>query len=209
MAGLSAVKTILYDTWPGPVKMDAPVPPNGFDSTTGAGNRTTTALYPVGTKMGAYQDHTTGAGGSNVANKGWYTMMYLKHYAYELTTTAGAYDVSRGAIVVMACGSDKANGEIACTKDVSSGNDVTKGGAPAGILCCSATPGDYVWVWVGGICPNYDISGFDDATFTTDGDVVVGPIAANADSSTAVFSYPVTEGTQSVLLVGYAKAADA
>lgn len=201
MGSLGAEDFYLHDNWPGSARSNAPVPPNGFDSTQ-AGNDATVAQYQPGTKVMAYQDSTVGAGGSNVANKGWYTMLYARYYSYEI---AAGTDVSQTAIVVPACGSAKARGEIAVSRDLSGGNDCSAS-APGGILCHSVGDGNYVWVLVGGIIPNYDVSGFDCTGFVTDGNVVAGGSfhVYDGDATLPTFQGGLADGTMFYLPAGFA-----
>lgn len=203
MASISCEAFYLIDQWPGSPMTSAPLPPNGFDSSQ-AGNRSTTAIYPEGTKIQAYQDTTVGKGGTYVANKGYYTCMYGQYLDY----TSGS-DLSKGTIVVPACGSDKGRGGIAFTKDVSGGNDCSQT-APVGIVCTSIGASQYGWIWVGGVCPNADVSGLDITGFLQDGNIAAGniitSILGHVDGTTSNFlSGPANaDGTLTMLPVGFA-----
>lgn len=164
MAGsLAPSDFILCDNFPGFANPNTPMPPNGF------GVRDTSALYPVGTKICKYQDGSVGKQGTRVANKGYYTMMYTGMYDYT-----NAADASEGAMCTVACGSTKARGGIFVTQDVSGGNFPTAATnmGPLAIPCISigfsfASP-EYSWFWVGGVCPNHDLSGLDVSGFLLD-----------------------------------------
>lgn len=181
MGSLQHEDFYLLDLWPGAPTPTAPMPPNSFDSTQ-AGNHAASGspTYPVGTKIQGFQDATVGAGGSNTANKGYYTMMYLQFH----DLTGG--DCSAGAVVTLADGSTQNVGELGCARDCSSGSDVSAGG-PAGVTCVSIADTEYGWVWVGGIMPNYDVTSYDDLTgVLTDGNVVNGAaLVITTDASQA------------------------
>lgn len=203
MGSLGAEDFYLIDTLPGVARTDFPTPTNGFDSTQ-AGCRSSTSIYPPGTKVQCYQDATVGAGGSNVANRGYYTMVYGQYLDY----TSGD-DISAGAILIPACGSAKARGAVAFTKDVSGGNDFTVCG-PVVITCTSIGKSEFGWYVAGGVIPNADLSQLDGTGFLTDGNVVGGcvitSIVAHVDSTEgALLSGPAnTDGTYSLLPVGFA-----
>lgn len=202
MGSLGCEDFYLIDQWPGYPSPTAPTPPNGFDSTQ-AGNRSATPIYPPGTKIQAYQDNSVGAGGSNVANKGFYTMMYGQYLDYT-----SADDISAGAVVIAACGSTKIHCAAAFTKDVSGGQDFTITG-PVAITCTSLAKSDYGWVWVDGICPNHDLTELDVTGFLTDGGVVgSGPltsVVAHETTEGALLSWPGNaDGTQTIMIVGFA-----
>jgi hypothetical protein len=202
MGSLGCEDFYLIDLWPGYPRTDGPTPTNGFDSTQ-AGNRSSTPLYPPGTKFQCYQDSSVGAGGSNVANKGFYTMMYGQYLDY----TSGD-DISAGAVVIAACGSAKIHCAAAFTKDVSGGQDFTICG-PVAITCTSLGKSEYGWVWVDGVCPNADLTELDVTGILTDGGVVGGgpltSVVAHETTEGALLSWPGNaDGTQTLMICGFA-----
>lgn len=206
MGSIGCEDFYLIDQWPGEVMWNKPAPTGGFDSTA-AGNRSTTAVHVPGTKMIGYQDATVGAGGSNVANRGYYRMLYAQYLDYT-----SADDISASAVVILACSSAKARGGVAFTKDVSGGNEFSETG-PAGVTCTSIGASQYGWIWVGGICPNYDLTQLDVTGFLTDGNVVAGCAMTSINSHVdgtegALFSGPADDGTYTLLVCGYAMVDD-
>jgi len=183
MAGINLSSVILNDRWPGIPNPNLGVPKGGFDST--IHNYKTTAAtdkpaYPFGTKIMAYTDNSWAPG--------WYTMMYLEYHSYE----AGALydvsaDISDGFPICLHCdGSTAAHYDTIadcstipyyvvgrCITEVAT--DLSSGGGPAAIPCCSMSSdatacitqggyGDFMgWFWVGGVCPAKDITFYDGA----------------------------------------------
>jgi hypothetical protein len=186
MGSIAPSGLILYDGFPGAPDPNAPTPDNGFDATQG-GQHSATAKFQVGRKRVGFQDSTVGAGGSSVANRGSYTLIYAKLIDYT-----NAVDASIGKLCCLACGSAKAKGELAVTQDVSGGQNGTAGvgHAPIAVPCTSLALNEYGWFWCGGICPNHDITGFDITGFRTDGGVISGvPVQMDSDATTVVLSY--------------------
>lgn len=202
MGSLAQEDFVLIDCFPGIPNTLAPKPKNGFDSTN-AGNRAASGspTYPAGTKIQGFQDSTVGAGGSNVANKGYYTMLYAQYHDY----TTG--DCSAGQICTWACASSQALGEMGVSLDISGGNDVTMGG-PCAIACVSVGDTQYGWFWVGGVCPNYDVTSMDDFSgFLTSGNVIQGcqlACARPADATRAALGQINGDGTATHPIVGRA-----
>lgn len=204
MGSIASMDFHLIDCWPGYPALNTPIPSGGFDATAG-GAHSTTAIYPPGTKIQAYHDHTVGKGGSTVANKGYYTMMYAQYLDYT-----SADDISATAILVQACTSDKARGGMALTKDITGGNDYSQSGA-VGIPCSSLAKSEFGWFWVDGVCPSGDLSRFDCTGFLTDGAIVgSGPLTSNVagvdatESCAAGFSTPLADGTYVLTIVAFA-----
>lgn len=197
---------VMLDCWPGVPNSQAPTVPNGFDSTQ-AGNFAVAGspTYPCGTKIQGFQDSTVGAGGSHVANKGYYTMMYAQYHDY---TTGDLTDP--GMVVTMACCSAQALGEMGVAQDITSGNDISLAGGPAGIACCSLSDTQYGWFWVGGVCPNYDVTSLDDVTgFITDGNVTAGdPLCIRSNDVTQASLCALSDLSVGPPIVGYAFADD-
>ena len=186
MGSMTSEMFILYDNLPGVPELTAPTPVNGYDNTT-VQCCVTAPAYRPGTKHQQFQDATVGAGGSNVANKGYYTMVYAKYTCYSTGTKLGACDV--GGWVTLACGSTRGRGEMNVTNDISGGNTATagtNGTLPLLLACTSMDNSTYGWFLCGGVCPNHDISALDDLTgFLTDGSVAGGCGLAMADDSYA------------------------
>jgi hypothetical protein len=182
---------ILLDNFPGVASPNTPMPTGGF------AQKDTSALYPVGTKITKYQDNSVGAQGSSVANKGYYTMMYTAMYDYT-----NAADASEGRLCQLACGSAKARGGIFVTLDTSGGQNVQAGKnyGPVAIPCVSfgfsfASP-EYGWFWVGGVCPNHDLSGCDITGYLIDATDVDGGTTFGIDYDATTIKFGILEATQ-------------
>lgn len=195
MASIPPSHLILYDNVPGAGACNTPKPYGGWD-TTSAGNRATSDSQGAGKKVIRYQDATVGAGGSYVANAGWYTMVYAMYMDF----TTG--DCSAGAPVTLACNTAGARGKLTFARDITSGNDVTISGSCAAIACTSIGDDEFGWFWCGGVCPNYDCTTFDISGFAIDGTHNSGtPLGVNvADSSQVTLG--VADLTATLVVVG-------
>jgi hypothetical protein len=182
MSSIAPCDLILYDGFPGVADAAAPMVSNGFDSTQAGQHDTAANLYQAGRKIQMFQDGTVGKGGSSVANRGYYTMVYGKLVDYT-----NAVDASIGKMVCLACGSIKGAGNLCLTQDVSGGQNATAGvgHAPMAVPCTSLALNEFGWFWCGGVCPNHDISQLDITGFLTDGNVIGGaPIQMDSDGTT-------------------------
>lgn len=186
MSSIAPCDLILYDGFPGVADANAPMVSNGFDSTLAGQHSATGTEYQPGRKIQCFQDATVGAGGSSVANRGYYTMIYARLVDYT-----NAVDASIGKMTCLACGSIKGRGDLAMTQDVSGGqNGAGIGHAPMSVPCTSLALNEFGWFWCGGVCPNHDITQLDITGFLTDGNVVGGaPFQMDSDGTTVRPSY--------------------
>ena len=188
MAGINLKQVILEDKWPGVANQNFGIPTDGFDSSS-AGQDQTTAMFPLGTKITAYQ---SAADASD--QPGYYTMIYLNFHGVsgrnDITDISGAqcvvqpfcnsvvsdstdnfYHVTNvgGLATGYKCATQVGRIAIACGTVTS--DDITTDGGSGGY---------FGWYWCGGVCPYADITFFDKqsggagADLSTDGNVAAG-----------------------------------
>jgi len=199
MANAKLNNIILNDLWPGAVNPNQGVPTNGWDSTA-AGNRSTTAIYPVGTKIMAYQAADP---------KGYYTMIYLRFFegtgalpttnevsdGYNFVTIGDATYAPDGTNVwwnvtnhvTISCGThDWAPFAVACTSLQGDGT----------LTATATSNAEYGWFWCGGVCPDSLVGAFSgDAEFTGVCTDKSGICIINDGSQVSIGGFTAGDGT--------------
>lgn len=169
---------LLYDRWPGYPDPNLSCPTAGFDA---SAQCSSTPVWPLGTKIQAYNDSTYGPG--------YYTMIYLQ-FVETSDNANDAGDPSDGYCacfhIIDACGNTPGatvDYWYLVTNDVTN-SEATRGGAvafPAYDLSgnSSTEQNECGWFWCGGVNPCITTANFKDCTrlagdITTDGNVVQG-----------------------------------
>lgn len=190
MATIALRDILLYDRWPGYPDPNLSCPSDGFDS---SAQCSSTPVWPVGTKIQAYNDSTY--------NAGYYTMQYLRF----VEGSDSAFDAGDPSTGYCACfhivdASQHSPGAgtnwYLVTHDLTN-SDGTLGGAvafPAFDLsgnsgASSDESNEYGWFWVGGVNPCITNASFTDCTrlageILTDGNVVIGQEVIVQDDGT-------------------------
>ena len=203
MVAISTRKLVLQDNWPGSPDPNLGIPTGGFDAT--AHTDASTEVYPIGTKIQAYQDFSGLCGP--------YTMVYLRYYCLSESDDNGVEeaDLSLTGLCIFQqfCNStclsaDGTSAVFTCTNSATVDTGYvcgTKYGVIA-VACGTLSyrdvttdgnnPGGYGWFWCGGPCP-MDITFLSGAAhagvdMSTGGNVAIGePIYCQADTSVLEF----------------------
>ncbi|KPL25600.1 MAG: hypothetical protein AMJ75_00380 [Phycisphaerae bacterium SM1_79] len=222
MANICMRNVILYDKWPGVPDPNLGIPTDGFDAS-GTHSCVTTAVYPPGTKIMAYNDGTY--------NPGWYTMCYMQFCEGSDLAYDADSDLSTGYGLCFhyegtnhptdALGSPQ-QAWWGVTSDLTN-SDGSQGGALAvAVRDLSGTDdaggNEFGWFWVGGVCPcnttTQDMTKCGNSGPLTDGNVAAGqPFYAQDDGSNAaelaLYQIDSTKSTEYASALGWSLAADA
>ncbi|MHC4061880.1 MAG: hypothetical protein ACYSR6_09780 [Planctomycetota bacterium] len=189
---------ILNDLWPGSPNPNLGIPTDGWDSTTG-GNKSTTAIYPVGTKISAYHDGTPA---------GLYTMIYLRFFegSGELPTLAGASAGNNFVTIGDATYAPDGTGIWWNVTNHATISCATHDWAPLAcavaalvgdgtLTATAATNAEYGWFWCGGVCPASLLTCFSDGEFTGVGTHMSGICIVNDSSMIEIGGFTAGDGT--------------
>jgi len=151
---------ILYDLWPG-VCWPRNIPQD-FPTGSACGHNSSTAVFPVGTKIQVWN------GSAGVP--GWSTFIYLKLEMQDTTNVLAAKHM-------VAQHTDAAAGGLGIydvTNEAASLNTDQKG--PVAFGLSAMTVDYYGWFWCGGVCPEEWVSGLAGDYATYGGTVAIGPL---------------------------------
>jgi hypothetical protein len=144
--------------------------------------------YPVGTVIQRYH-YGTGHGAS-AGQDGYYQMAYLRAEA----AVAAAKDI---------CIASETDDHYAVERDPDALLDATNFLIGVGIAAMTAQY--YGWFWVGGVCPENDVTSTMGGNYRTDGTVAIGPIDVADVSTTDNLGFALS----AVESCGFAYSADA
>lgn len=164
MVAISTRKLILKDNWPGSPDPNLGIPTGGFDAT--AHTDASTEVYPIGTKIQAYQDFS--------GTSGPYTMIYLRYYCLSESDDHGVEEADQSltgqCLFAQFCNStclsaDGTQAVFTCTNrsGVDTGYICSTNAGVMAIACGTLSyrdvttdgnnPGGYGFFWCGGVCP--------------------------------------------------------
>lgn len=221
MATIGLSYIVLKDAWPGSIDANLGKPTDGWDNTVDC--CVTNPTYPVGTKIGQYNDCTRNPGG--------YTMCYMGRCDGSFAADhSGAIGVkaafSVGSMVCTHMDATTADGNetyvpwYIVTGDCTASDATREGIGQVAIACGSMATTDatndgvrFGWHWVGGVCPGKvtgDLTWLYDTSIETDGNVTKGRGIILMDDGTNGISFAdCSIGDATNLACGWAIITDA